>query len=291
MTHEPLDLLHCGDPRRIACYLLETEDGLALFDCGPTSCLPALHNGLAARGLELRDVRHLLLSHIHLDHAGAAGALVREHPDLTVHVSEIGAPHLIDPGRLIASARRLYGDAFDELWGELVPVPEENVRIVGESVVGLACFPTPGHASHHVSYHHEDGTLYNGDAAGVRIAPGRFVFAPTPPPEIDLDAWERTIDEIERRSPRRLALVHFGVFDDVERHLDALRATLRSWADRVGHGMDEPTFVAAARADVAASDPDDADAYDRAAPYWHCYLGLERYWRKRLEAIGAETRP
>ena len=141
--------------------------------------------------------------------------------------------------------------------------------------------------THQVSYQHEDGTLYNGDAAGVRIAPGRFVFAPTPPPEIDLPAWERTLDEIERRSPLRLALIHFGVFEDVERHLSGLRATMRGWADRVGHGMDEPTFVAAARAEVAASDPDDADAYDRAAPYWHCYLGLERYWRKRLEAIEA----
>jgi glyoxylase-like metal-dependent hydrolase (beta-lactamase superfamily II) len=287
MTAEALDLLHCGDTRRIASYLVETEVGLALFDCGPTSCLPALHDALHARGVELRDVKHLLLSHIHLDHAGAAGLLVREHPALAVHVSEIGAPHLVDPSRLEASARRLYGDAFDELWGALEPVPERNVRVVGDQVVGLECFPAPGHASHQVSYQHEDGTLYNGDAAGVRIAPGRFVFAPTPPPEIDLDAWERTIDEIERRSPRRLALVHFGVFGDVERHLGALRATLRSWADRVGHGMDEPTFVAAARADVAASDPDDADAYDRAAPYWHCYLGLERYWRKRLEAIGA----
>jgi glyoxylase-like metal-dependent hydrolase (beta-lactamase superfamily II) len=287
VSSEPLDLLHCGDPRRIAAYLVETDDGVALFECGPTSCLPALHAALAAHGVELGDVRHLLLSHIHLDHAGAAGALVREHPALQVHVSGVGAPHLVDPRRLEASARRLYGEAFDDLWGELVPVPKANVHVVGEQVVGLACFPAPGHASHQVSYLHDDGTLYNGDAAGVRITPGRFVFAPTPPPEIDLDAWERTIDEIERHSPRRLALVHFGVFDDVERHLEALRATLRSWADRVGHGMDEPTFVAAARADVAASDPDEADAYDRAAPYWHCYLGLERYWRKRLETVGA----
>jgi glyoxylase-like metal-dependent hydrolase (beta-lactamase superfamily II) len=287
MAPEPLDLLHCGDPRRIAAYLVETDDGLALFECGPTSCLPALHSALEARGLELGDVKHLLLSHIHLDHAGAAGALVRENPELTVHVSEIGAPHLVDPSRLEASARRLYGEGFDELWGALVPVPEENVRIVDERVAGLECFPAPGHAWHQVSYLHEDGTLYNGDAAGVRIAPGRFVFAPTPPPEIDLGAWERTIDEIERRAPARLAIVHFGVFDDVGRHLAALREALRSWADRVGHGMDEPTFVAAARADVAASDPDEADAYDRAAPYWHCYLGLERYWRKRLEAVPA----
>ena len=285
MPHDPLDLLHCDDPRRIAAYLVETDDGLALFDCGPASCLPALHDALRARGVELHELRHLLLSHIHLDHAGAAGSLVREHPGLTVHVSEIGAPHVVDPARLEASARRLYGDSFDQLWGELVPVPKENVRVAGDRVVGLACLPAPGHASHQVSYMHEDGTLYNGDAAGVRIAPGRFVFAPTPPPEIDLEAWERTLDELERLSPLRLALIHFGVFDDVERHLGALRATMRSWADRVGHGMDEETFVAAARADVAASDPEDADAYDRAAPYWHCYLGLERYWRKRLEAI------
>ena len=152
MNREPLDLLHCGDERRIAAYLVETDDGLALFDCGPTSCLGALHDALGGRGVELRDVKHLLLSHIHLDHAGAAGALVREHPSLVVHVSEVGAPHVVDPSRLEASARRLYGPSFDELWGELVAVPEENVRVVGERVAGLACFPTPGHAWHQVSY-------------------------------------------------------------------------------------------------------------------------------------------
>ena len=285
--HEPLDLLHGGDTRRIASYLVETDDGLALFDCGPTSCLPALRAALAARGVELGDLRHLLLSHIHLDHAGAAGTLVREHPGLTVHVSEIGAPHVIDPTRLEASARRLYGDTFDELWGELAPVPEANVRVVGDDVLGLECIPAPGHASHQVSYLHDDGTLYNGDALGVRIAPGRFVFAPTPPPEVDLEAWNRTLDELERRRPARVALIHFGVFDDVERHFAALRETLHEWAERVAHGMDEATFVAAARADVVASDPDEADAYERAAPATHCFAGLERYWRKRAEAATA----
>lgn len=287
MTAQPLDLLHLGDRRRIGAYLLETDDGLALFDCGPTTCIPALHGALGERGVELGDVRHLLLSHIHLDHAGAAGALVREHPGLTVHVSPVGLPHLVDPARLETSARRLYGDAFDELWGELLPVPEGNVRAVDENVVGLACFPTTGHAGHHVSYLHEDGTLYAGDAAGVRIEPGRFVYAPTPPPEIDLEAWERTLDELERREPRRLALIHFGVFEDVEEHLERLRKTMHAWGERVAHGMDEPTFVAAARADVAAAKPGEAEAYDRAAPYWHCYLGLERYWRKRAEVTAA----
>jgi glyoxylase-like metal-dependent hydrolase (beta-lactamase superfamily II) len=284
VLHEPLDLLHGGDARCIAAYLVESDDGLALHDCGPASCVPVLRERLAARGVDVRDLRHLLLSHIHLDHAGAAGTLVREHPALTVHVSEIGAPHLIDPARLEASARRLYGDAFDELWGELVPVPAGNVRVVDDRAAGLEVFPSPGHASHHVSYLHEDGTLYAGDAAGVRVAPGRFVFPPTPPPEVDLEAWARTVDDTERREPRRLALTHFGVFDDVARHLAVLRETMHAWAERVAHGMDEPTFVAAARADVAASDPEEAAAYDRAAPYGHCYLGLERYWRKRAEA-------
>ena len=169
--HVPIDLLHQGAPRNVGCYLVETDDGTALFDCGPTTCLPALKDGLAARGLELGDVRHLLLSHIHLDHAGAAGAIVREHPALQVHVSAVGAPHLSDPSRLEASARRLYGDTFDGLWGELVPVPAENIRVVGDDVLGLECFPSTGHASHHVSMLHEDGTLYAGDSVGVRIAP------------------------------------------------------------------------------------------------------------------------
>ncbi len=284
MTGGPIDLHHQA-PRIIGCYLLETEDGPALFDCGPTTCVEALKAGLAERGLELSDVRHLLLSHIHLDHAGAAGVLVREHPGLQVHVSRIGAPHVVDPAKLEASARRLYGEAFDALWGELAPVPAENVHVVGDRVVGLECFPTPGHAWHHVSYLDADGTLYAGDAAGVRIAPGRFVLPPCPPPELDLEAWEQTIAEIEHRAPGRLAVIHFGVFDDVEDHLAGLRETLGRWSERVEDGMDEATFVAAARYDVSQTDPDFVDEYDRAAPYWHHYLGLERYWRKRREAV------
>ena len=281
MTLAPIDLLHLGATRNVGCYLLETDDGPALFDCGPTTCLPALKAGLAERGIELGEIRHLLLSHIHFDHAGAAGALVREHPALQVHVSAVGAPHLVDPTRLEASARRLYGDAFDGLWGELVAVPAENVRVAGDNVVGLECFPSTGHASHHISMLHDDGTLYAGDSMGVRITPARFVLAPTPPPDIDLEAWEETIATTERRAPARLALTHFGVFEDVEEHFARLRETLHSWGERVAHGMDEPTFVAAARADCLASDPDEVEAYDRSAPYDQCFLGLERYWRKR----------
>lgn len=277
MTTAPLDLLHAGVPLNVCCYVIETAEGPALFDCGPTTCLPALKAGLAERGLELRDIRHLVLSHIHFDHAGATGALVREHPELEVHVSAVGAPHLIDPARLEASARRLYGDTFDSLWGELVPVPAENIRIAGDNVVGLDCFPSPGHASHHISILHADGTLYGGDSVGVRIAPSSFVVAPTPPPDINLEAWEETIVATERRAPARLALTHFGVFEDVSEHLAGFRETLARWADRVAHGMDEATFVAAASADYRAADPGEIEPYDLSAPYSQCFLGLERY--------------
>jgi glyoxylase-like metal-dependent hydrolase (beta-lactamase superfamily II) len=273
----PVDLLHGGEPRTIGVYLLDTDDGLALFDCGPSSCLPALDAALAALGLALEDVRHLLLSHIHLDHAGAAGTLVRRNPELQVHVSEVGAPHLVDPSRLERSARRLYGESFDPLWGELAPVPEENVRVVGERVLGLECFPAPGHASHHVCYF--DGTtLYAGDAAGVRIQPSPLVLPPTPPPDVDLEAWEATLREIERRRPERLALIHFGVATDVKRHLGELRERLAAWAARVERGASEEEFVAAAKADLP---PTEGAAYDRAMPFWQSYAGLARYWERR----------
>jgi glyoxylase-like metal-dependent hydrolase (beta-lactamase superfamily II) len=274
---EPLDLRHLGHERVIGSYLLETEDGLALQDCGPTTCVPELKARLAERGLELRDVRHLLLSHIHLDHAGAAGVLVREHPGLQVHVSEIGAPHLVDPSRLERSARRLYGDDFDRLWGELAPVPSENVHIVGDQTLGLATFPSPGHASHHVCYLDPEGTLYAGDAAGVRIRPSEFVLPPTPPPEVDLEAWGQTLDEIAARGPKRMALIHFGVFEDVERHLEELRRRLHEWAERVRAGATEEQFAAMAADDLAA----DQAAYEQAMPFWQSYAGLKRYWEKR----------
>jgi glyoxylase-like metal-dependent hydrolase (beta-lactamase superfamily II) len=273
---DPIDLHHQGHERTIASYVLDTDDGPAIFDCGPATTVDALKAGLARQGLALTDIRHLLLSHIHLDHAGAAGVLVREHPSLRVHVSAIGAPHLVDPSRLERSARRLYGDAFDTLWGELAPVPEANVSVVGDNVVGLDCFPTPGHASHHVCYLDRDGTLYAGDAAGVRITPGRHVMPPTPPPEIDVDRWQETIEELERRSPERLALVHFGVFDDVQRHLAELRLELYDWADHVRGGASEEEFVAYVRTELRDAGEPLAD-YDVAMPLWQSYRGLKRW--------------
>jgi glyoxylase-like metal-dependent hydrolase (beta-lactamase superfamily II) len=280
---EPIDLRHQGADRVIGSYVVETDDGPALFDCGPTSCIEALLAGLGERGLELRDLRHLLLSHIHLDHAGAAGVLVREHPGLKVHVSEIGAPHLVDPSRLERSARRLYGDAFDPLWGELAPVPEANVHVVGDRVLGLDCFPSPGHASHHVCYVAGDGTLYAGDAVGVRIRPHATVLPPTPPPELDPKAWAATLDEIERRAPERLALVHFGIAEDVDRHLSELRRRLAEWVERVGAGVSGEEFSESARADVQGDGETAVEEYARAMPFWQSYAGLERYWAKRRE--------
>ena len=274
-TVTELDLRHLGRPKVIGCYLVETDDGPALFDCGPATCVPELTRRLEEHGLELRDLPHLLLSHIHLDHAGAAGTLVRDHPGLQVHVSEIGAPHLVDPGRLERSARRLYGDEFERLWGELVPIPEANVHAVGSEVLGLECFPAPGHASHHVCYLDGDGTLYAGDAAGVRIQPHTAVLPPTPPPEFDLDAWLQTLDEIERRAPARLALVHFGVAEDVERHLSELRRRLREWVALDGATEEEFTQAAAAGVDSGL------DEYERAMPFWQSYAGLKRFWEKR----------
>jgi glyoxylase-like metal-dependent hydrolase (beta-lactamase superfamily II) len=276
MGLDPLDLMHQGADRVIASYLLETDDGLALFDCGPSACLPRLEAALLERGVELDDVRHLLLSHIHLDHAGAAGVLVREHPELLVHVSEIGAPHLADPSRLEKSARRLYGDTFDTLWGELAPVPQQNIRVVAARVLGLDCFLTQGHASHHVSYLDGAGTLYAGDAAGVRIHPDRAVLPPTPPPDFDLEVWLETIDEIERRRPEHLALIHFGVTSDPELQLAELRTRLTEWVRRVQTGATEEEFGESVRNDLVATGSDSA-TYERAMPFWQSYAGLTRY--------------
>ena len=283
---ELLDLEHLGRRRVIGSYLLE-GDQPALVDCGPSSCLDGLRAALATCGLEVGDLCHLVLTHIHLDHAGAAGSLVRENPSLLVHVSEIGAPHLVDPSRLERSARRLYGDDFDPLWGELAPVPEGNVRVLGDRVLDLEAFPTPGHASHHVSFLAPDGSCYTGDAAGVRIPPGRYVAPVAPPPDVDVEAWEQTIDAIEERQPTQLLLGHFGIVDDPAAHLVELRAGLRIWAERARDGSEEE-FVRAAEAEVAATaDLDTAELFQQAGPFWQSYAGLRRYWEKKGEATAA----
>jgi len=284
-----IDLEHLGRSRVIASYLLAGDEP-ALVDCGPTTCLGVLEAGLAEEGLAVEDLRHLLLTHIHLDHAGAAGALVRRNPELRVHVSEIGAPHLVDPSRLEASARRLYGDDFDLLWGELLPLPAENVVVVEESVLGLEAWPTPGHASHHVSYLSADGTCFSGDVTGVVIAPSMLIAPVCPPPDVDLEAWERSLDSIAERRPERLCLPHFGVVEEPTQHVERTRERLREWAARVRDGATEEEFVRDADKELEeAADPETAAAYTQAGPLWQSYAGLVRYWRRRGEAATGQA--
>lgn len=278
---EQLDLLHLGHAKVLGAWLVPGDEP-ALIDPGPASCADQLRAGLAQRGLEVSDLRHVLLTHIHLDHAGVTGTLVRENPALRVHVSDVGAPHVVDPSRLERSARRLYGDQFDELWGELAPVPQENVDVLGTRVLDFDVLPGQGHASHQVVFAGDDGSVFTGDAAGVRIVPASYVAPVSPPPDIDLGAWERTISGIERRRPERLCLAHFGAVEDVEEHLATLRRNLATWAQRVRDGMTVEEFEVAAEHELEdGSDPGTAGSYRGAAPFWQSWQGLRRYWDKQ----------
>lgn len=280
---QPIDVRHLGLERVICCWRV----GDVLVDPGPERSLPALLEALPADGWRPRA---LLLTHIHLDHAGGAGALVRRWPDLEVYVHERGAPHLIDPSKLLASAGRLYGeDRMAGLWGEVVPVPAERVRVLaGGETVGLSggfrVAYTPGHASHHVCYLHEQsGRAFVGDMAGVRIPPSHITIAPTPPPDIDVEAWETSLELIAGWRPASLGLTHFGAVDEVAAQLDAVRASLRELAElsrRAG-----PATVEAAVKDTVARTSDYAlmKAYAAAVPPEHISQGLGRYWRKRAE--------
>ncbi|MDT7582299.1 MAG: hypothetical protein QOK35_3605, partial [Pseudonocardiales bacterium] len=208
-----IDVNHLGYEHVIGCWEMEG----VIIDPGPTSSVQTVIDALGGEA-----PRALLLTHIHLDHAAATGALVRKWPDLVVYVHERGAPHLIDPTKLLASAGRLYGDQMERLWGEIVPVPEANVKPLagGEQVLGMRVAYTPGHASHHVCYlHEESGTAFVGDVAAVKIPGVDLIVPPTPPPDIDVEAWEDSIGTIESWQPKRLALTHFGVIDDPLPHL------------------------------------------------------------------------
>jgi glyoxylase-like metal-dependent hydrolase (beta-lactamase superfamily II) len=256
-----------------------------LVDPGPES---SVQNLLDALG-DLRP-RALLLTHIHLDHAGATGALVERWPDLDVYVHERGAPHVTDPSKLLASAGRLYGeDNMKALWGEVLPVPAERVHVLsgGETIPlagGFRVAYTPGHASHHVCYLHEDsGQAFVGDMAGVRIPPSHVTLAPTPPPDIDVEAWDASLDAIAALEPSSLALTHFGGVDEVDVQLEATRSSLHEFAELTRNAGPE-TVGAAVRDRVdRTGDRNLRAAYAAAVPAEHIYLGLERYWRKRAE--------
>jgi glyoxylase-like metal-dependent hydrolase (beta-lactamase superfamily II) len=271
-----IDVLHRGREKVIACFEV---DGI-LVDPGPQSCEDTLLAGLAGVRPEA-----LLLTHIHFDHAGAAGALVRRWPDLPVYVHERGAPHMANPERLVASAARLYGgeEGLRETWGEVIPVPEENLHVLsgGETVLGFKVAYTPGHASHHVCYlHEESGWAFVGDMAGVRIPPWDLTLAPTPPPDIDVDAWERSLDTIAAWDPAVLALTHFGIAEDVPAQLAAVRESLRWQADLAAE-QDQDGFMAALHERIAGAAPGDVAEFELAAPLDHLFLGLDRWQRKR----------
>jgi glyoxylase-like metal-dependent hydrolase (beta-lactamase superfamily II) len=240
--------------------------------------------------------RALLLTHIHLDHAAATGAMVRRWPDLEVYVHERGAPHLVDPSKLLASAERLYGERLSYLWGKILPVPEENVRLLtgGETVLGMRVAYTPGHASHHVCYlHEESGTAFVGDVAACRIPPSNLVVPPTPPPDIDVETWEESLDVVAGWSPRRLALTHFGaVEDDVPGHIEAVRARLREEAEaaqRMSKEAYDVDYEGRLRRQLTAEgiEGDTVDELLQAVPTAYQWSGLDRYWRKKAEREAA----
>jgi glyoxylase-like metal-dependent hydrolase (beta-lactamase superfamily II) len=270
-----VDVKHLGHERVIGAWIV---DG-CLIDCGPTSSLDGLLEGLGDE-----RPRRLLLTHIHLDHAGGAGTLVERWPDLEVWVHERGAKHLADPSKLLASATRLYGDDMERLWGDIAPVPEENLRVLsgGETIDGWRVAYTPGHASHHVSFLHEDsGTAFAGDTAGVRIPPGGVVLAPTPPPDVDLEAWPRSIDTLAAWRPERVVVTHFGAWEDVDEQLAELRDALErmiGWARELGDG---DAFAERVRAEIrSGTDPETAATYEQAMPAATLYPGLERALRR-----------
>jgi glyoxylase-like metal-dependent hydrolase (beta-lactamase superfamily II) len=291
-----IDIGFEGRENGIAACAIETDAGVVLVDPGPASCIGGLGRGLRSAGLSLDDVTAIFLTHIHLDHAGATGSLVRDHPGMRVFVHERGARHLIDPAKLLASANRIYGDALPALFGEIVPVPASTVTPVtgGESIEHggrrLRVEYAPGHASHHVVWLDEStGTLFTGDTAGERFGPSTFVMPVTPPPDIDLERWRETAAMLRGLNGARLFITHFGAYDDVARHLDEHETRLTEWAEAVRASLDEPgtdedrarrfteRVDAALRACVS---PAGADAYAHGGVRDSWY-GLARYWRKR----------
>lgn len=296
-----IDVEHQGHPGLIACGVLETDAGLLLVDPGPTASLAALEAGLQVRGAGFDDVHGLLLTHIHLDHAGATGVIVDRHPHVQVYVHSRGARHMIRPERLLASAERLYGSDMKPLWGTFLPTPEANVHVLegGEALeIGgrtLDVAYTPGHATHHVSYlDHTAGTAFVGDMGGMRVPGTSFVLPVTPPPDVELEDWHASLHLLRDWDPEQLFITHFGAWDDVTWHLDEIARHLDEWSEQVrltvAEDGDEGDDGAQAKAFrdremaviEAKLDPSLQAPYGIMGliePSWH---GLARYWRKRL---------
>jgi glyoxylase-like metal-dependent hydrolase (beta-lactamase superfamily II) len=292
-----LDFQHT--PRTIATAILTGPDGVTLIDPGPSSCLDALEQGLAERGMTFTDVRSLLLTHIHLDHAGASGSIAARSPQVRIYVHEVGAPHMIAPEKLLASATRLYGERMQSLWGEFLPVPADRVsplkggeRLQLGQTVRVAY--TPGHAKHHVSYLAEgSGVAYVGDTGGVCVSRDHLI-APTPPPDIDLDAWQGSLDTIAAWNSDVLFLTHFGPTGPAHERLQRMRVRLgetadlarQSFARAENDGERMAWFVDELRREARRAIPEaDARAAEVAAPFDQIWQGLARYLRKKGEVV------
>jgi glyoxylase-like metal-dependent hydrolase (beta-lactamase superfamily II) len=294
-----VDLNFLGRSGIIATAVLKGATGVALVDPGPSTTLEGLLKALGAQGIAVRDVRQLLLTHIHLDHAGATGTLLQANPEIEVFVHERGARHLIDPTKLMASASRLYGEDMDRLWGAVLPVPAERVKVLygDERLLAggreLEVAQTPGHASHHVSYFDRaSGVAFVGDTAGIRRGTGSYVLPPTPPPDIDLEAWRASADRILSWEPDTLFLTHFGPFRGARTHFQELFERLDAWSAVVRRlladvSLDdqerERRFVEEGLQDIRRTiGALEAEQYSRAGRLDYSWQGLARYWRSRL---------
>jgi len=277
-----IDVRHLGIPLVICCHVIDD----VIVDPGPESTMDTL---LA----ELGDWQpaKILLTHIHLDHAGAAGALAQRWPDAEVWVHERGARHMLDPSRLMASAARIYGEDMDRLWGDMHPVPEDRLRVLsgGETIGPWRVAYTPGHAWHHVSYLHEpSGTAMVGDVAGCRIADGP-ILPPTPPPDVDAEAWHASLRAVAAWEPERIAITHFGTWEDVDAHLEAMHEGIERWGD-VSRRLDDAGYAAAIEEEMRTktSDPAIAEAFTRAMPPKMLWAGWARYWAEREKAAAGD---
>jgi glyoxylase-like metal-dependent hydrolase (beta-lactamase superfamily II) len=298
-----IDLNWTGRPESIAALLIESQDCTALLDPGPESTLDTLRAQLRARGIELASLDALLLTHIHLDHAGVTGAIVRENPRVKVYVHEFGATHMADPARLLASAGRLYGDQLKTLYGDCLPVPEGNLLWLagGEKIrlgaIELDVFYTPGHASHHVTYRDLASRIaFVGDTAGIRVEGKSYLLPATPPPDIDLELWNASLDTIDSWNPERLFLTHFGYIDNPALHIRLYRERLRDWAaltERLLASSEsleaaEQRFIEAISSEVREALPaEPAELYIFNGGLGLSWRGLVRYLKKK----SVQTKP
>lgn len=293
-----IDLQFLGMPGVIATAVLHGRSGIALVDPGPTTSLGNLRAALAARGIEFRDVRHILLTHIHLDHAGCTGSFLREQPHVEVFVHERGAPHLVNPEKLLSSAGRLYGQDMDRLWGEILPVPEANLRVLsgGERVAvagrDIEVAYTPGHASHHVSFFEPSVRIaFVGDTAGIRRGDGLYVMPAAPPPDIDLERWRESEARILAWNPDTIFLTHFGPFHGARPHFQEFMDRLDDWSRRARRLLSKPDLTDAERERQFVEEAlqelrrivgvQEAARYEQAASIQYSWQGLARYWRKK----------